>query len=131
MPELFGTLPQWISSAGIIAFIGLYVKYELGRRKLGNDDVFDIRQHYATEVAALRGRLVEVEAHYRRMLKDVEEQHEECKRDREQLHLVVNGLKSELNGLKRQMSRYSTDKLVILEDTAPQASKAARRLKEV
>jgi hypothetical protein len=33
-PELLGTIPGWITSAGVIAILGIVVRWQLGLRKL-------------------------------------------------------------------------------------------------
>lgn len=130
-----GTLPQWITASGILGFLGLFLRYLSTSNRLGNENTADIRQHYAAEVAALRTRIVEVEAHYRSMLKESEERNEECRKEREEDRNIIRGLKDELEGIKRQISRYSADKLMILEDScalvnnAPESRTAARRVK--
>lgn len=130
-----GTLPQWITASGILGFLGLFLRYLSTSNRLSNENTADIRQHYAAEVAALRTRIVEVEAHYRSMLKESEERNEECRKEREEDRNIIRGLKDELEGIKRQISRYSADKLMILEDScalvdnAPESRAAARRVK--
>jgi chromosome segregation ATPase len=134
--DFLGTLPQWLSAGAFVTFVGILLRFEIQKRRVKLDDQTDIRTHYSQEVAALRARIVEVEAHYRRMLEDVDAAHEECKRDRDELRNQVKGLKDELEGIKRQIARYSTDQLLILEDrcsmlgNAPEASKSAHRSKK-
>lgn len=137
------TLPQWLSAiftGGI--FLGV-LRFILGWRSQSLNSEEAIRDHYANEVAALRkeraadhAQFISVEKHLRTMLHESEQRHEECQLDRDELRRQVVQLQGELDGIKRQISQYSADKLLILEDRtglpskrAPDATASASRVK--
>lgn len=93
--ELLGTIPGWITSAGVIALLGIVLRYRLGSRRLSIEgqkqhdaDAADRRDHIAEEMAALRTNI----SLLRKELHDCEEQCREQIRD----------LQEELWGEKRQ-----------------------------
>jgi chromosome segregation ATPase len=69
--ELLGTIPGWITSAGVVAMLGLIVRWQLGLKKLSveaqqvdvnaaevrSKDAADKRDHIAEEMSALRANI--------------------------------------------------------------------------
>ena len=143
-PDIAGTLPQWIaalSGAGIFAAL---LRFGLGWRgqTLGSDE--NIRTHYAEEIKRLTSKLDErheeyrqemqsLESHYRAMIEDSDRRHEECQVDREKLRREMNDMHDEIAGLKRQIARYSADRMVLLGDDpySPEARKSAPRVRRI
>lgn len=124
MNDLIGTIPQWISAAGIVSFLGLFVKWQLGIRKLSvdaqevnvsaqtarNADTADIRDHYAQELARLTKAINEITA-----------DHEQCKRERDQYRREVQELDRKLTGVVRQFVAFQleTAKAIPPENLTP------------
>ena len=149
VPIIAGTLPQWIAALFSAGIFGAILKFGLGWRGQTLDSDEKIRDHYAKEVARLTDQLNQkslawteqiqgLEAHYRKMLEESDRRHEECQIDREALRKELNDMHAELTGLKRQIARYSTDKLLVMDDesggpsaTAPSSVAAARRSKRL
>lgn len=137
--ELLGTIPGWITSAGVVTLIGIVLRYRLGWRKLSDADDADIRDHYALEVAALRGKLdnqeahfLSLESHWRTILEGSDRRHQECEDARSLLRLEINKMHEEIAGLKAQIRAASTDRVLRMEEeppAAPHARAAAKRLK--
>jgi hypothetical protein len=102
IPEVLGTIPQWITAASITAFLGVIGRWHLGKVKLSiaarevevsaikvtNADEADKRDHFADEMTALRGEVT----HLRNELHECEDQ---CRRE-------IKSLQNELWGEKRQ-----------------------------
>src|SRR5690348_5151445 len=119
---ILGTLPQWIAALASAGIFGALLKFGLGWRGQTLDSDEKIRDHYATELKRLtdklteetgrfRTQMMEMEDHYRKMLTESDRRHEECQVDRDKLRQELNKMHSEITGLKRQISRYSTDKM--------------------
>ncbi len=140
-----GTLPQWLAaifSGSVLAAVLTFITRWRGQ-SIGSDE--KLRDHYAQEVARLSEKLVgqtatfreqmqTMENHYRQLLQDSDERHEACQQDRDKLRLEINEMHAEIAGLKRQIARYSSDNLVVLEGSdlkAPEATKSAKRVKRI
>lgn len=155
--EFLGTIPGWITSAGVLGMLGLLLRYKLGWKRLTIQDETNIRDHYAKEVASLREKLSNqenyfksLEAHWRTLMENSDRRHEECEEARrslrnelEELHKErrddreeMSRMQAEIDGLKRKISDQSVDKLLILEErgrpseVAPESYKAAQRRKD-
>ncbi len=61
-----------------------------------------------------RKSIEEVEAHYRRALVDADKRHDDCVKDRDALREEVAGLKSEIDGLRRQFAAAGADRVIAL-----------------
>lgn len=108
--------------------LGIILKYRLGTRKLDLDSEEAIRDHYAKEVAALRQQMLVLEQHYRNMLDASDRRHEDCQIDRDRLRDRVRELEKHVEGLERQISQYSADRLIVLERLAPPSESAPHSL---
>lgn len=93
--ELLGTIPGWITSAGVITILGIVLRYRLGWKKLSieeqataNADRADARDHISEEMVSLRENI----ASLRKELRSCEA---ECA-DK------IKALQEELWGEKRQ-----------------------------
>lgn len=148
-PAFLGTLPGWITAASTLT--GLFyaiLRFGLRWRDQSLGAEANIRDHYAKEVAALREQVMresaeftKVEQHLRAMIQDSDRRHEECESSRRIMRREIDDLHAELRGLKLQVSQYSADKLVELEQTAPPGEKpsdkaplsveAAQRVKDI
>lgn len=117
MPDLLGTVPQWITAGGIIGFLGLIVKWRLGERSLSNAEQADIRDHYADELASLRKQIIDMGEHHlgrerelddrwRKLLTDSEDRHSECVRQREELAARVREIEDRQIGTIRQFITF-------------------------
>lgn len=153
-----GTVAGWVtafSTTGIFAGVAVLVRAWWRRgidlRTLNNADRADIRDHYASEVTALREKLGSqetsfrnIEKHWREMLEASDRRHQECEDSRERqrvenmnLHRELGEVKLELSGLTLQLKRYSADSLVLLDDLrpvserAPESRKAADRVRKI
>jgi hypothetical protein len=68
VPDILGTIPQWITAGGVMGFFGMLIRWHLGQRKLSiearkvevtaaeiaNRDKADERDHFSEEMSALR-----------------------------------------------------------------------------
>lgn len=139
LPEYLGTLPQQITAAGMVAILGLYARWHLGLKKLKGDSEADIRDHYAQELSALREKLnrqeqrfMDLEGHWRKMLEASDHRHEECEEARQTMRNELSAMHGEIAGLKRQLVRYSAERVVTLpgvEET--HAAAAAERVRKI
>lgn len=97
-------------------------------------------QRHGTNVAAVEERykglledaerrykraVAEVEEHYRKALDAAEQRHEDCLADRDKLRDVVNELKDEVAGLRRQFATASSDQVISLGRTGMPAPSTA------
>lgn len=124
------TLPQWITAFfGGGTFVAL-LRLLLAWRKQSLESEEQIRDHYSTEVAALRDQLQKIETHYRRMIADSDDRHEKCQEDRDLLRERVKHLEDEVSGLRRQIVASSADRVISLSGSeAPEARASAYRVK--
>lgn len=139
--EVLGTIPGWITSAGIVTILGVVLRYRLGWRKQTLGDDADIRDHYAQEVAALRGKLdgqgahfLSLEKHWRDILEGSDRRHQECEEARQAMRREINKMHEEIAGLRTQIRAASTDRVLRMEEDpppAPHARAAAKRVKNI
>lgn len=138
----WGTIPQWIAAASTVTgLVWAFLRFGLGWRKQGFDNDADIRDHYAQEVAALRGKLdgqeahfLSLEAHWRTILEGSDRRHQECEDARQQLRSELSKMHEEIAGLKSQIRAASTDRVLRMEDdppAAPHSRAAAKRVRDV
>jgi hypothetical protein len=129
----FGTVAQLlivIFSGGTFAAVLTYV---VRNRAITVGAEETLRTHFGAELKRLAE---EAERAAQRQLKceDREEQLRKRVRDLEKSNAAQG---EEIKGLKRQIARYSSDRLMILEDRlcptdkAPEAVKSARRVKAI
>lgn len=144
-PSGIGTIPQWLTALFSAGVLGALLKFGLKWRGQTLDSDEKIRDHYAKEVARLTSKLDEqtrgfredirsLEDHYRKQLADSDQRHEECQKDRDELRLELRNMHEEIAGLKAQIRRYSTDRLLVLEDDrliqqAPKSLASAKRIR--
>lgn len=122
---LWGTVPQWIAAAGIlVGLVGWAVKLWLGMGKLSSDERADIRGHTAKELAALRGRVSDMEKaatanakeqmardretdeRWRTLLRESEERHDECVAQRNALSDSFRDLDERFRGVVNQFIQF-------------------------
>jgi hypothetical protein len=131
--ELLGTIPGWITSAGVIAILGIVVRWQLGLRKLSiaaqqvdvnaaevrNKDTADARGHIAEEMKALRANV----ASLRDELHTCEE---DCR-------VTVDKLRQEVWGEKRQRvaEQISLINVILSSVDAPQLKTLMKTLESV
>lgn len=112
-----GTLAQWITSAGIIALIGILLRNQQINRKMTHDESGNLRTHTGVELGSLREQIIkmgehhlererEIDDRWRLLLKESEDRHAECQRQREELGAKVSALGEELTGTKRQFIHF-------------------------
>jgi hypothetical protein len=130
MNDLLGTIPQWLTALGIGSFFVALLRRDVQVRGLRNADTADIRDHYADELKALRDRLDIADKRYLEAMKLADSRWEESNRRHEECVKEREDLRDELTGLKRQIIRYSSGKLTILEE-APESRKAAERVRKI
>lgn len=133
-PDFIGTVPQWITAissttlaTALVTLIVQWWRRGVSLKGLENADEADIRDHYAQEVAALRGQLLSIEGHYRGMLVQSDQRHAECEAARATM-------REELDGLKKQFRAASTDRVLRMEadpPEAPHSREAAHRVKKI
>lgn len=145
LPAFAGTLPGWITSGGVIGILALFLRYNLGIRKLrieagrveveanevSDRDEADIRDHYADEVRQLRERLDRQSERHREILAASDLKHEDCQRDREQLREDSRSLKDIVRGLIRIITQASASKAILLDSHASAEVLAAARRVEL
>jgi len=122
----------WISPVALTAILGLVIKWQYGIRKLriearsveiqaveiADRDEADIRDHYADEVRQLRERLDAQAGRHRDDLNAVEQRHEECRRERDDLRDDSRKLKDIVAGLIRIITQASASKAILLDSAA-------------
>jgi hypothetical protein len=140
--EFLGTLPGWLTSAGVLTMVGLLLRWQVLNRQIGQGDTINIRDHYAKEVGSLRSSLHAqaarfrddldaMDKRYREILASAEERHEECLADRDKLRQEVGILRDEINGLVRVITQASIDRVVMLGDVVPiEIKEAAERAQD-
>lgn len=143
LPSWAGTLPGWITSAGVLGLLGLLVRYQLGVKKLeieakqvsinaaatDNADEADIRDHYADEVRQLRTRLDDQSKRHGDDLEKVENRLRECRDREEELLDSVRALKDTVSGLIRIIAQASASQAISLSPAASaEITAAARRV---
>jgi predicted RNase H-like nuclease (RuvC/YqgF family) len=141
-----GTVNIALNLLGILlgggALVGV-LRYLNNRQSIRNADEADIRDHYAEELKGLRAKLAEqelgfqnLENHLREQLKRSDQRHEECETARDAarkeinlLHKQVRDHQAEIDGLKRQIVRYSAEGVIELSAPMPseQIEDAAQR----
>jgi len=142
--SIFGTLPGWITSAGVLSILGIIVRWHLGQRKLQieaqqvevnalgvrNTDEADIRDHYAEEVKQLREQLngqgerhrnqiLAIEQRHREQMDAAERRHDDCVKIREELRDQVSALKDLVAGLRRVIVQASASQAISIAGTKP------------
>lgn len=128
MLEVFGieigTISQALSavfSGGIFAAI---LTFLVRWRRLSIDAEQMLRTHFGEELERLSNAAIESDR-----------RHEECEDAKRGLRAELDEMHEEMRGLKRQISQYSADKLIILEergcpsDKAPHSVESARRVR--
>lgn len=112
--------------------VGVFLRYRLGLKKLASGDVADIRDHYASEVSALRGKVLSqeehfrgLEKHWREMLDHSDRRHQECEEARTVMRAELEGLHGEIRGLRDQILRYSSSAVLTLQNEPSEDIKAA------
>jgi hypothetical protein len=143
-PAIVGTIPGWITSAGVVAILGLVLRWQLGLRKLKIEaaqveitaqqvhdaDEADIRDHYANEVEQLRDRLdrqsvrhrdelAEKEKRHRAERKEDEDRHRACLRDNDDLRDKLHAVKDLAAGLQRIITQASASRAILIAGHAP------------
>lgn len=142
MPEIIGTIPQWLTFGAVTTFAGLLLKHRLGWRGQTLKAEEDMRDHYALEVEALRKqrlddaeKFTKVEKHLREMIGESDRRHEECEVARRELRKELDVMHNELTGLKRQIIRYSAHKVAVMEGNGHAPSEdvveAAKRVTKI
>ena len=119
LPEIAGTIPQWITAVGISTLIIAYWRRGVAMKGLSNEASKDIRDHYAKEVAALRDELRICE--------------EECADRLELADMKIKKLSDELWGEKRQRvaEQISLINVIVSSVDAPQLRAVLRTLESV
>lgn len=116
----FGTVPGWITSAGVLGILGIVVRWQLGLRKLNveaqqvsvnaqqvhNADEADIRDHYAQEVAVLRQRLDEKDERHREAMATADLRHDQCIKSRDDMRKRLEVVEDRLLGTIRQFVTF-------------------------
>lgn len=144
MFELFGIpITGWITSSGILALVGLFLRRDIALRKLSSTEAGDLRDLYAKELAAVRAErgqdreeALRVELHLRQMVDQSDRRHEECEISRRLMRTEMDEMHSEIAGLKRQVPAVSADTLTVLEgrrpsEVAPHAAASAERVRKI
>lgn len=119
--------------------LGVVLRYKLGMRKLALTDEADIRDHYAAEVARLVEKMdrrekhfLEVEKHLRELIATSDRRHEECEAARAEDRREHARMRDEIEGMKRQIIRYSSEGVLVLsEQPSEHVEGAARRVRDI
>jgi hypothetical protein len=98
IPLDFGTVPQWLTGCGVLTFVGVFLKHDLGRRQIRQTNDADIRDHYADELDRV-----------------VERQHA-CEEREQSLRERVTELENDVLGLISIIRQASTDKVLQMGD---------------
>jgi len=140
----------WISSAGILSLVGLFLRRDVALRKLSHTEAADLRDSYAAELAGVRAERVEdrrrhqeervedrdaymrLEKHMRDMLGMSDQRHKECEDDRKAMRQHVTKLEQDITGLNRKIIEYSAERAVSLDPSrTPHASASAERVRDI
>lgn len=121
LPPIIDIILRLLSAGGIVTLVGLWWRRDVALRKISSSEAGDIRDHYAAEVKRYSEEMDRVVA---RQLAC--EQREQALRER------VMTLEEDIRGLHRQIARYSSDQLVVLEEgNAPAAAASAERVRKI
>lgn len=124
--EIIGTIPGWITSAGVISILGIVLKWQLGLKKIGlesqqlaNADRADARDHIAEEMVALRMNVASLR--------------EELHACEEECRVHIDKLTQELWGEKRQRvaEQISLINIIINSVDAPELKNLLKALESV
>lgn len=131
--------------------LGVVLRYRLGMRKLALADEANIRDHYAKEVARYVDKMgaqerrfddkasvqekhfLDVEKHLREMIATSDKRHEECEFARAEDRRDRSRMQDEIDGLKRQIVRYSAEGVLVLGEhpPSPMVASAAKRVRKI
>lgn len=111
--SLLGTIPGWITSAGVVALVIGFFKYRIGMRTLDDASEEKIRTHYSSELERVVTLQRECEE------RSHQQQVEFDKREKE-LRDRVTKLEDDILGLIRIIGQASSDKVLMLEPEAPE-----------
>lgn len=116
-PDVIGTIPQWITAissttlaGALVTLIAKWWQRGISLKGLENADEADIRDHYADELRRLTD-----------LVKEITKEHEECKRQREELRAAYNEIDRKLVGVTRQFVAFQleTAKAIPPENLTP------------
>lgn len=135
------TLNIILNLAGLLlggTALGVILKYRLGAKKLAYADEADIRDHYAAEVERLVEKMdarekhfLEVEKHLRELIATSDRRHEECELARHDDRRERLRMQDEIDGMKRQILRYSAEGVLTLSEASPKVKAAAKRVRKI
>jgi hypothetical protein len=131
----------WISPVALTAILGVVLTHRLGLRKLKveadrveiedravhDKDEADIRDHYAQEVAALRGALQAASARHREETEGIVAKLRDCRASEDRLLDKVRELKDVVAGLIRIITQASASEAIRLGPAASAEIQAAAR----
>lgn len=137
-----GALNVILNIAGLLlggTALGVVLRYKLGMRKLALADEADIRDHYAQEVAryveklaAQEKHFLDVEKHLRELIAISDRRHEECEAARSEDRRQRIAMQDEIDGMKRQILRYSAEGVLVMsEQPSEKVAAAAERVKKI
>lgn len=141
LPAFMGTLPGWLTSAGVATLIGIILRFVLGNKKLDNDAAEQIRQHYDAQIKLLweRDSRIQSEAdsrvqvirdEYERQIKALRNEYDAKGKAHES---QIKEMKSEIEGLRKQLITYEAAAMRNLPDEmlTPAMKQALRSLEEI
>lgn len=137
-----GSLNVILNIAGLLlggTALGVVLRYKLGVKRLTNENEADIRDHYAAELERLVGKMdarekhfLDVERHLRELIATSDKRHEECELARSEDRRERAKMQDEIDGMKRQILRYSAEGVLMLSEQPSDAvSRAAKRVSKI
>lgn len=109
--ELIGTIPGWITSAGMVTIVVTLLKNRVRFKEL--DDKRDLATHEREDK-----RDVDIRVHYAEELERVISRQRECEKREEELRRRVNELENDILGLLSIIRQASADKVILLDERA-------------
>lgn len=129
-----GTIPQWLTAGGVLGLFGWFARMQLGNRKLAIEAKQveiaaegGLRDHFANEVQSLRNQIIKMSQHHldrereiddrwRTLLRESEERHDECVKQREELRREVEEIRERQIGTIRQFITFQREIVRLLPD---------------
>lgn len=123
MIEVFGTQIGTIAQVVTMIFgggiFGVMVTSYVKNKEVTKNAEHHLRTHFGNELSRLA------------------QQVRDCEADKTMMRREINAMHDEISGLKRQISNYSADRMIVMEgrhcpsDIAPEAAASARRVKDI